>query len=299
MTIDTQQALMFAFGALLVLVIVFLILWITAAVGKRRQARRRLEAEREHVELRLSLDEQTARLRIVRELHEVAIHSVTVMISQADGAKYTAEQDPTAAVRAIAVIAEVARNTLADLRRVMTVVQDGEVDVAPSLRLNSEQDLFTIMRSAGLQIEFEEVGERFDLREGAALAIYSILQEALSNALEFGGVGTEVRVTYTWTDEGLQLKVDDDGVRASHRREGLDPNKESQQRVYSVEDDLDALTEAATGPGITEMRERAALFGGVFSATSVPGVGFSISAVFPTLKYHNGIHGVNLDDAQR
>jgi len=185
-TIDTQQALMFAFGALLVLVIVFLILWITAVVGKRRQGRQRLEAEREHLALRLSLDEQTARLRIVRELHEVAIHSVTVMISQADGAKYTAEQDPTATVRAIAVIAEVARNTLADLRRVMTVVQDGEVDVAPSLRLNSEQDLFKIMRSAGLQIEFDEVGERFELREGAELAIYSILQEALSNALEFG-----------------------------------------------------------------------------------------------------------------
>jgi signal transduction histidine kinase len=298
-TIDTQQALMFAFGALAVLAIVFLILWLTTAAGRRKQSRLRLEAEREHVELRLSLDEQTARLRIVRELHEVAIHSVTVMISQADGAKYTAEQDPAAAVRAIAVIAEVARNTLADLRRVMTVVHEGEVDVAPQLRVNSEQDLFEIMRSAGLEIEFEETGERFDLREGAELAIYSILQEALANALEFGGEGTQVHVTYNWTDEGLQLKVDDDGVRASSRREGLDPNRVARQRVYSVDDDLDALTEAATGPGITEMRERAALFGGVFSATSVPGVGFSISAVFPTLKYHNGIHGVNLDEAQR
>jgi signal transduction histidine kinase len=297
-TIDIQQALMFVFGALAALVIVFLVLWLTAAAGRRKQGRLRLEAEREHVELRLSLDEQTARLRIVRELHEVAIHSVTVMISQAEGARYTAEQDPAAAARSMGVVAEVARNTLADLRRVMTVVQEGEVDVAPQLRVNSEQDLFKIMRSAGLEIEFEETGERFELREGAELAIYSILQEALSNALEFGGQGTQVRVFYNWTDEGLQLKVDDDGVRASSRRDGLDPNRVARERVYSVEDDLDALTEAASGPGITEMRERAALFGGIFSATSVPGVGFSIAAVFPTLKYHNGIHGVNLDEAQ-
>jgi hypothetical protein len=44
------------------------------------------------------------------------------------------------------------------------------------------------------------------------------------------------------------------------------------------------------------MRERAALFGGMLNAYSVPGVGFSISAVFPALKYHNGVHGVNLDE---
>jgi hypothetical protein len=42
------------------------------------------------------------------------------------------------------------------------------------------------------------------------------------------------------------------------------------------------------------MRERVALFGGVFNAYSVPGVGFSVSAVFPSLRYDNGVHGVNL-----
>jgi hypothetical protein len=42
------------------------------------------------------------------------------------------------------------------------------------------------------------------------------------------------------------------------------------------------------------MRERAELFGGILSARTVPGVGFSVSAVFPALRYHNGVHGVNL-----
>ena len=43
------------------------------------------------------------------------------------------------------------------------------------------------------------------------------------------------------------------------------------------------------------MRERTELFGGVFEAHLVPGVGFTVQAVFPALRYHNGVHGVRLE----
>jgi signal transduction histidine kinase len=289
-------ALAAAAAVFLVVAVVFILLWLRALAGRRAQTRLRVAAEQEHFDLRLALDEQTARLRIVRELHEVAIHSVSVIVSQADGAKYAGKKDAAAALRSVEVIADAARSTLADLRRVMTVVQDAEVDAAPPALVASEQDLFALMREAGLTIEFEETGERFELHQGAQLAVYSILQEALGNALKFGGEGTEVRVSFGWSDEGLQVKVDDDGTRAILRRAGLDPNEVAKQREYSVEEDLGALTEVVSGAGMTEMRERAALFGGVFNAYPVPGVGFSVSAVFPALKYHNGIHGVNLDE---
>jgi signal transduction histidine kinase len=290
---------MLASAILLVVAVVFIVLWAVALVGRRRQRRLRFEAENDHFDLRLSLDEQTARLRIIRELHEVALHSVSVIISQADGAKYSGEQDAGAAVRAVGIIADAARETLGDLRRVMTVVQEGEADVAPQPKLKSARDLFKVMRAAGLVIEFEETGDRFDLRQGAELAVYRILQESLSNALKHGGDGTRVRVSFTWNDEGLHVRVDDDGVRAADRRAGIDPNQAAQQRGYNIQDDLTALTEVVGGAGITEMRERAALFGGVFNAYSVPGVGFSVSAVFPALKYHNGVHGVNLGDGPK
>lgn len=296
MTIDPLLLFEAVSASLLVLAVLFLILWSVSARRRRTQRRRRLAAERAQFELRLSLDEQTARLRIVRELHEVVVHSVSVIISQADGARYASEQDPAAAVRAIGTIGDSARTTLADLRRIMTVVREGEADVAPQPRLKSARELFKIMREAGLVIEIEETGSRFDLQQGAEVAIFRILQEALSNALKFGGDGTEVRVTFTWTDAGLQVRVDDDGVRSEDRRSGRDPNEVAQQRSYSIDDDLNALTEVATGAGITEMRERAALFDGILHAYSVPGVGFSISAVFPALRYHSGVHGVKLDD---
>jgi signal transduction histidine kinase len=280
---------------LLVVALVFLVLWLIARFGNLRQRAVRKHAELDNVELRISLDEQTARLRIIRELHEVTINSVSLMISQADGAKYSGDQDPTAAVRAVAGIADAARSVRADMRRVMTVVREGEADVAPQPRLKSARELFRVMREAGLVVEFEETGDRFEMPHGAEVTVYRILQESLSNALKFGGDGTEARVTFTWAGESLQVRVDDDGVRAAARRAGLDPNEVAQQRGYNIDDDVNALTEVLIGAGITEMRERTALFGGVFHANALPGVGFSVSAVFPDLKHHNGIHGVNLD----
>ncbi len=293
----SQYAQLIAAAAvlLLVLAVVFLILWLVSGRGRRRQQAARIIAERDRLELELSLQEELGRLRIVRELNEVAVHTVSVIISQADGAQYAARTDPDAAVRSATVVAEMGRAALADLRRVMTIVRDGEAAASPQPRLKTARDLFKVMRDAGLEVEFVETGDRFDLKEGAELAVFRILQEALSNALKYGGEGTSAKVSFTWTEEGLQVLVDDNGARMEARRHGLDPNEVAQQRPYTVEDDLNALTEVVSGPGITEMRERAELFGGILNAYSVPGVGFSVSAVFPALRYDNGVHGVNLD----
>ncbi len=250
--------------------------------------------DRERIDLALTLAEQTGRLRIVGELHDVAVHDLAVIISQADGARYAAESDPTAAVRAASVIADSARNILADLRRVMTLVSDGEVALASQPQLRSSRDLFKVMTDAGLVIVFDETGTPFDLKSGAEVAIYRILQEALSNSLKHGGEGTEVRVTFTWTEESFQLRIDDNGIRNELRASGQDPNAVSRSKAYDLDEDLTALTGVFSGQGMSDMRERAELFGGMLSVTPVPGVGFSVTASFPTLRYHNGIHGVNL-----
>lgn len=282
-------------GALLIITLLLLILWRLARRGRGREQGDRVDIERERLDLELSLAEQTGRLRIIRELHEFAIHDISVIISQADGAKYAAESDPTAAVRAASVIGESARSTLADLRRVMTLVGEGENAVDAQPDMTSARDLFRIMRDAGLVIEFSETGDEFPLKPGAELAINRILQVALANSLKHGGHGTEVAVAFTWTDEGFQVKIDDDGARNGVRRSGGDPNEESRQRAYDIDEDLHALTAPVSGAGMTEMRERTELFGGVFSAISLPGIGFSITASFPNIRYHNGIHGVNLE----
>jgi signal transduction histidine kinase len=284
-----------ASAVLLLLGIVLLVLWLTSRRTARRAVRERAAAERDRLELELTLAEQGSRLTMVRELHEIAVHSVSVIATQAEGARYAATQDPSAASRSAAAIADAARETLADLRRVMTVARDGEAEAGSQPGLSSVRELFRVMRDAGLGVEFAESGERHELRHGAELAVFRILQEALSNALDHGGPGTTAKVTFTWTDDGLQVLVDDDGIRAAAIRAGLDPYVEAQKQSYTVDDDLAALTQAPAGRGITEMRERTELFGGVFEAHQVPGVGFTVQAVFPSIRYHNGVHGVPLD----
>jgi len=284
-----------AAGFFFLVSIAFLALWLQARRGRKNQRLDRVDAELDVIDLELSLAEQTNRLRIIRELHEVAVTDVSAIISQAEGARYAGGQDPGAAVRAATVIAEAARSTLADLRRVMTVVQEGEAEVSVQPSLKSARDLFKVMREAGLTITFEETGARYGLNNGAELSVYRIMQEALSNSLKYGGDGTRVTVSFTWTATGFQLRVDDDGVRARQRREGLDPNEISRTRTHAIDEDLQALTGTVTGAGVTEMRERTELFGGVFALTVLPGVGVSVSASFPNLRYHNGVHGVKLD----
>ena len=284
-----------ASAVLLLAAIVLLVSWLHARAAGRRAVRERAAAERQTLELELTLAEQGSRLKMVRELHEIAVHSVSVIITQAEGARYAASQDPSVAARSAATIADAARETLADLRRVMTVVHDGEVEAGPQPGLSSVRELFRVMRDGGLGVEFAESGERLELRHGAELAVFRILQEALSNSLDHGGPGTTAKVTFTWTDDGLQVLVEDDGIRAEAIRNGLDPYVEAQKQGYTIDDDLAALTNAPSGRGITEMRERTELFGGVFDARPVPGVGFTVQAVFPSIRHHNGVHGVPLD----
>ncbi|MBF0671215.1 MAG: ATP-binding protein [Salinibacterium sp.] len=282
-------------AALVALVAIAGIVTSLVLAGSRRRVRRDLaEADRDVLDLELSLAEQGARLRMVGELHEVAIHSVSAIVAQADGARYKAESDPAAAGRAAVAIGDSARSTLAELRRVMAIVRQGEADAVRQPGIKTSRELFRVMREAGLDIRFEEIGDRFELKHGAEVAVFRILQEALSNALKYGGEGTEVRVTFRWSEDGLNVLVDDDGIRAATRRAGDDPNRVARDGGYSIDDDAAALTSTPSGPGITEMRERTELFGGVFNAYVVPGVGFSVSAAFPNLRTVKGVPGTNL-----
>jgi len=270
--------------------VLLLVLWLRA----RRRATNQSAAERVRIELELSLAEQQGRLGIIRELQDGAVLSIARLITGAEAARYTALSDPSGAVRAAMALAEDGRVALADMRRVLTIVREGESVAAPRPGLQSAQDLFRVMRDAGLVVGFDESGDRFPLKPGAELAIFRILQSALANSLKHGGPGTEAKISFTWTQDGLQLQVDDDGIRAAARRITSDDNELAARTRYTIDDDLKALSESISGAGITQMRERAELFGGVFNAGTVPGVGFSVSAIFPSLRFHNGIHGVNL-----
>lgn len=279
---------------LVVLVLVLLALWLVTLFRARRVVFDRTAAERMRIDLQLSLAEQAGRLGIIRELQDVAVLSVARLITHAEGARYTAESDPSSAVRAATALVDDGRVALADMRRVLTIVREGESVATAQPGLQSTSDLFRVMRDAGVGVVIAESGERFPLKPGAELAIFRILQSALANSLTHGGPGTEARVTFTWTQDGLQLLIADDGIRSAARRDSADAADFQSRTSYTIEDDLKALSANVSGAGITQMRERTEMFGGIFNAGTVPGIGFTVTAIFPSLRFHNGIHGIDL-----
>mgnify|MGYP002630401692 FL=1 len=248
------------------------------------------QAYLEKSELEIRLVEQGDLMRMIGDVHESAAATLTRLIAQAEGAKFAAKSDPRVASRAAAAIAEEARSVLSDIRRVVNASRDGVEEVESLPSLTSMNGLFEAMTESGIVVDFEERGEAFSLAPSAELAIFRILQEALNNSRTHGGPGTVVKVSMSWSQQGLHLRVDDDGIRAQRRFAADDTP------VYTVADDQAALVEIMSGRGIKDMKTRTEAFGGVFSAHRVPGVGFSISVAFPTLKFHNGVHGVNTRD---
>ena len=283
-------------GGLLVLalgVIIWLSRRTTASTGKSPSTPDEVfEEYAEKSELEVKLAEQADRMRVISEVHDAAAATLTSLISQAEGAKFTAVSDPQVASRAAEAIADSARAVLSDIRRVVNVSRDGAQEVANMPSLVSIHDLFEAMNESGITVKFDESGEPFSITPSVELAIFRILQESLNNTRSHGGPGTTVKVGMSWSAQGLHVRVDDDGTRA--RRRFVSPDDAG----YTIEDDAAALVEILSGRGMKEMQTRTEAFGGVFSAHRVPGVGFSVSVAFPTLRFHNGVHGVNTQSSE-
>ncbi|MPV89877.1 sensor histidine kinase [Georgenia ruanii] len=217
---------------------------------------RRLEIERDQ---QAQLATAAERARIAREMHDVVAHTLSVVIAQADGGRYAARTDPVAAERALTTIAEMGRDALADIRRILGVLRDGDARATALLPQPVDADLDALVeqiRTSGVAVSLVRMGESRPLPPGAGLTIYRICQEALTNALKHAGPGARITVLLQWLPGALTLQVDDDGRGAAAPSDGK-------------------------GQGLVGMRERAALFGGTVQAGPRPGGGFRVRVQLP------------------
>ena len=270
------------------------ILWWRVHSVLKKRVDGRLKSENQRIDAELRLAEMADRMRLITDVHDSAAVSINQVIAQAEGAKFAADANPEVVTRAAAQIADTARTVLNDLRRVVNAGRAGVAEVAAGPSIATMQELFTSIEESGLVVRYEESGQSFSLGSSAEIALFRIVQESLNNVRRHGGPGTTVKVSMSWSANGLQLRIEDDGTRVKNQlREQL-----GEETGYSIADDQKALTEILHGRGMRDMKARAETFGGVFSAHRVPGIGFTVSASFPTLRFHNGIHGVGTDPAQ-
>jgi signal transduction histidine kinase len=215
---------------------------------------RRLERERD---AQAEVAAGAERARIARELHDVIAHSISVMVIQSDGAAYTVDADAPRARRAMEAIGATGRQALMEMRRMLGVLRenDGVATLAPQPGVDQLGDLVEQIRTAGLPVELDVGGAPLPLSKGQELAIYRIVQEALTNVMKHAGPMATAYVALHYGDRAIEVRIRDDGRGAT-------------------------FTDGR-GHGLVSMRERAAVYGGSVSTGPVPGGGFEVIARLP------------------
>ena len=91
--------------------------------------------------------------RLAREIHDVVAHSVSVMVIQAGGARAVMDGEPRRAQAGLLSVERAGREALAEMRRLLGVLGDGERmrELAPQPGLEDLDELIARTRSAGLR----------------------------------------------------------------------------------------------------------------------------------------------------
>ena len=248
----------------------------SAARGRRQTMealrQRAIDLERERDQgIRLATQEERA--KIARDMHDIVAHSLSVIVVQADGGSYLAHHEEVgdaetrlaASAQALDTIATTARHALDETRRLVGVLRDDDSapELAPTQGLDDIPRLDEEMKGA-LSIDLRVEGDpecHEPLSQGAQLACYRVVQEALTNVLKHGGPAATAQVIVSHHPGNVTLEILDDGRGAG---------------VTGIE------RADGAGHGLVGMRERMSAWGGTLEVGSRPDHGFRVHGVIPT-----------------
>lgn len=265
----SRSGLFSAFATFAVIQIVTNLIYFAGAFyfGERswRSARAQsiLEAQGRELEFERSTSAAQAvaldRIAIARELHDVVAHHVSVMGIQAAAARRIIDRDPAASVQSLELIEESARVTVDELRRLVHTLREPNTEgVASTVGIAQIPTLIDYSQNAGVPTTLIVAGEVRPLPMLIDVALYRIVQEALSNVRKHAGRGAEATVRLRFASNDVEVEISDNGVRQS---------LESKHEL--------------PGLGLRGMRERIGAVGGsVFAGRRETG-GFMVRATVP------------------
>ncbi len=135
-----------------------------------------------------------------------------------------------------------------------------EIGVAPLPTLAELPNLIDQSRGAGLPVAITVHGDPRPLPAGVELAVYRIIQEALTNTRKHAGAGSAASVELTYDEAAVTAEILDNGPDPGGRRGNG----------------------TGTGNGLTGLRARAAVYGGSLEAGPAAGGGFAVTARIPS-----------------
>jgi signal transduction histidine kinase len=205
----------------------------------------RLRSEHERVAEAAVREE---RLRLARELHDVASHAIGAMVMQAGAALALRERDAAAARVAVRAVQDAGTEAMSELAMLF-----GLLDAA-GLAAGDEADLEGLaarMRGGGLTVAISGPMPDDPVLKAT---VYRIVQEALTNAARHAP-GSHVEVALAVDGGRFVVTVRDDGPGASEEKGG--------------------------GFGLVGLAERVRALGGELVAGPAPAGGFSVTARLP------------------
>ncbi|MER6267651.1 sensor histidine kinase [Streptomyces sp900105755] len=201
------------------------------------------------------------RARIVRELHDVVGHHLSMIAVQAETARVATPGMPAQGAERLLGIGDTARAALTEMRRLLGVLREdtgsatgGERSPQPDLRhLNDLLDEARSASGGGVRLVLSGFPRALD--PGVELAVYRIVQESLTNARKHAP-GAAVDVELHYGADRVHLRVRDNGPGPTADR-------------------------PSDGHGLLGMRERAAAVAGDVRTGSADVGGFLVAARFP------------------
>ncbi|MFB7505109.1 sensor histidine kinase [Streptomyces broussonetiae] len=247
---------------------------------------RELQLLAERAEERAEWARNEERTRIAREMHDVVAHRVSLMVVHAAALQAVARKDPEKAVKNAALVGDMGRQALTELREMLGVLRAGE-DVVGVRRgagvplaavgeaaaaaasravaedgpcLSELDDLIGQSAAAGMAVELLVVGEVRSYAAQVERTAYRVVQEALTNVHKHAaGAKTHVRLAHRVSEIAMQVE----------NEAPPEPGSASAARLPSG------------GNGLVGMRERVVALGGVFVSGPTDAGGFRVSAVIP------------------
>ncbi|MGE7387678.1 sensor histidine kinase [Streptomyces sp. NPDC004126] len=276
-------------GTLVIVLSVFMAVALTVPpvllglyVGARRRLMESLQERADSLERELSLladraeeraewARQEERTRIAREMHDVVAHRVSLMVVHAAALQAVAAKDPVKAVRNAALVGDMGRQALTELREMLGVLRAPAKESRPAVRevsgpmvleegptLGELEALVGQSRAAGMAVEVCVQGEGGGYRPEVEQTAYRVVQEALTNCHKHAP-GARVVVRLAHREGEMAMQVENGPCEGEARGADL----------------------PSGGNGLLGMRERVLGLGGVFVSGPTDGGGFKVSAVLP------------------
>ena len=201
------------------------------------------------------------RQRLAREMHDVLAHSLSGLVVQLEGARLLAAAAP-GDVRLPAAVDrahQLAKSGLAEARQAIGMLRDADDQLPGPDRLSELASDFT--DDTGIPCRFTLGGEQREVSPAVQLALYRVTQEALTNVRRHAQPD-QVDVRLDYLPGTVTLTVED-----------------SVRQPVGVGAPAAAAAPGG-GYGLTGMRERAGLLGGVLEAGPTD-IGFRVRLTVP------------------